>query len=1542
MSLGSRAYKILCSLYRDLLIRLRNSANLAQQCLRRHAVSPRVGMAWLEPLESRVLLSSSILVDPLEGSTGENGSTLDIAVVLGAAPTAAVTIPVSSSDTTEGVVSVNSLTFNQNDWNIAQTITVTGVDDGIDDGQVAYSIILSPASSNDANYNGLDAQDVTLRNTDDDTAGNDALAFDGIDGYISVPDDPSLRNNDNMTIAFWVQDLKGPGQINKVMGKGINIYQDLDYAFQFWNNDAIYRYHMIDGNGNVMGQSNWIGRNTWTHVASTLEPQAGGGYIGKLYINGELKSTRPKSNTDLETTTYPLEIGRWATFFEGQLDDVTIYHDTLTESDIQDLMHNGPSDLLDPDLKAYYSFDAGTVDLQASTVEDLSIYGNDGQILGGVSSAQRPVDVIVDDRDGTYFTTTGTWSESGAVDEYVGGSLVSTQVGATATWTPTLPQAGAYEVYVWSSGLQSGGAYYDRDSQASYEVTHRGVTHTYEVDQDLLPGQWVLLDTLIFSTDGTEHITLTSSGDGVDGTSADAVRFVKVADPELIVTPTKLLVPEGTSAAFAVSLSEPPIEDLVLSIVKNVGDDADLTADVASLTFTDANWDTPQLVKITSAIDTDMGSGLATFNLTGLGVEETILADTLVRNAHDDALAFDGIDGYISVPDDPSLRNNDNMTIAFWVQDLKGPGQINKVMGKGTNIFGELDYGVQFWDNDAIYRYHMIDGNGNVMGQNAKIGRNTWTHVASTLEPQAGGGYVGKLYINGELKSTRPKSNTDLETTTYPLEIGRWLTYFEGQLDELTIYHDTLTGSAIQDLMHNGPSDLLDPALKAYYSFDADTVDLQVNIVEDQSIYGNDGQILGGVSSAQRPVDVIVDDRDTTTFTTTSTWSESGAVDEYVAGSLFSTQAGATATWTPTLPQAGAYEVYVWSSGLQSGGAYYDRDSQASYEVIHRGMTHTYEVDQDLLPGQWVLLDTLIFSGDGTENITLTSSGDGVNGTSADAVRFIKVADPELIVTPNTLSIPRGGSASFTVRLSAAPVENVAISVTKNDEGDPGLSLVSGNGGVSSDWDWTPTPLTTAQNWNIPRTVTIYSDPSIGQDNGMATFTVSEFDSGLEPQTIDVNVIPAESLLLTESEDASLIEMAVSDLVELNLSEGTRTLRFDVVSYFDTTDQDSAVEDTFLAYLVDDTGSPAQTLLDRGVQGTAFFSLAGDRVESTPGKVRFDGRTVEVDLTTLSDLTINGKLVFQLVNSDNDDSSWVAVLPYENETDSDGQASVPFPMPQPAMMPSGALDLSTMSPTQDLDVLVSNVRVDVLSGTGSSLSYTADIRVLNNGNPVGRDIAVVWPGLFPHITAVSPSGTDSNSNPYISMRDAIPAGGLGTGAVSQPVQVQLLNTTTTEKFILTPQVLVGPPNQAPVLDPIGPLSVMPGDRLEVGFKTTKPYVIDQDSTSGQWVSLGQFDFAADGNESVQLTRSGIDPDPTIADAIRWVNADDATVEVIVDNQDATGFTTAGGTWSESGAVDEYANSSLYSYQTGATATWTPDLPVAGAYEVFAWWRPRNS
>ena len=105
-------------------------------------------------------------VSSISGNTTEAGGTATFTVKLNIQPTANVTIGVSSSDTTEGTVSPSLLTFTSANWNANQTVTVTGVNDSLDDGNQSYTVVLAAASSSDSGYSGLNPNDVSVTNTD--------------------------------------------------------------------------------------------------------------------------------------------------------------------------------------------------------------------------------------------------------------------------------------------------------------------------------------------------------------------------------------------------------------------------------------------------------------------------------------------------------------------------------------------------------------------------------------------------------------------------------------------------------------------------------------------------------------------------------------------------------------------------------------------------------------------------------------------------------------------------------------------------------------------------------------------------------------------------------------------------------------------------------------------------------------------------------------------------------------------------------------------------------------------------------------------------------------------------------------------------------------------------------------------------------------------------------------------------------------------------------------------------------------------------------
>ncbi|AUT04546.1 endonuclease [Nostoc sp. CENA543] len=116
------------------------------------------------PIPGIVITQSGNSTDVTEG-----GATDSYAIVLKTQPTANVTINITVDH--QVTTSSPTLIFTPQNWNVAQTVTVTAVDDtlveGTHTGTISHSV-----SSSDANYNGIAIANITVNITDNDAPPN--------------------------------------------------------------------------------------------------------------------------------------------------------------------------------------------------------------------------------------------------------------------------------------------------------------------------------------------------------------------------------------------------------------------------------------------------------------------------------------------------------------------------------------------------------------------------------------------------------------------------------------------------------------------------------------------------------------------------------------------------------------------------------------------------------------------------------------------------------------------------------------------------------------------------------------------------------------------------------------------------------------------------------------------------------------------------------------------------------------------------------------------------------------------------------------------------------------------------------------------------------------------------------------------------------------------------------------------------------------------------------------------------------------------------
>ena len=159
--------------------------------------------------------------------------------------------------------------------------------------------------------------------------------------------------------------------------------------------------------------------------------------------------------------------------------------------------------------------------------------------------------------------------------------------------------------------------------------TARTVTVTADHDDD--------------AVDDTATLTHTVSSpddDDYDGLSADSVT-VTVTDDESVgvtISKTSLDIEEGDSATYTVALDSEPTGSVTVTV--NAPANTDVTADPASLIFTDQNWNLPQTVTVAVAQDGDAEDDDATVTHSLSGADPTYaavsVADVAVSITDDD------------------------------------------------------------------------------------------------------------------------------------------------------------------------------------------------------------------------------------------------------------------------------------------------------------------------------------------------------------------------------------------------------------------------------------------------------------------------------------------------------------------------------------------------------------------------------------------------------------------------------------------------------------------------------------------------------------------------------------------------------------------------------------------------------------------------------------------------------------------------------------------------------------------------------------------
>jgi hypothetical protein len=130
------------------------------------------------------------------------------------------------------------------------------------------------------------------------------------------------------------------------------------------------------------------------------------------------------------------------------------------------------------------------------------------------------IEHIVDNQDAIFVCNWGTSTSGGYNGDYRWHAAGSGS--CTATWIPSLPAVGSYNVYAWWKASTN------RATNAKYTIYYDGGSQTIEVNQKVNGGQWNLLGTYPFAVGTSGLVVLSNDANGY--VIADAIKF-ESSDP---------------------------------------------------------------------------------------------------------------------------------------------------------------------------------------------------------------------------------------------------------------------------------------------------------------------------------------------------------------------------------------------------------------------------------------------------------------------------------------------------------------------------------------------------------------------------------------------------------------------------------------------------------------------------------------------------------------------------------------------------------------------------------------------------------------------------------------------------------------------------------------------------------------------------------------------------------------------------------------------------------------------------------------------------
>ncbi|HJM99583.1 MAG TPA: hypothetical protein QF850_04940, partial [Acidimicrobiales bacterium] len=1063
-----------------------------------------------------------------DGSTGvdESGTTDTFTVVLDAQPTSDVVLTVTSDDTGEATVTA-SVTFTAADWDTPQTVTVTGVDDGFVDGDIVSTITVAVDDANsDDDFDSVDDQTVSVTTTDDDVA-----------GFTIVESDGSTEVAESGTTDTFTIVLDAQPTIDVVLtitsdDTGEATVNPSSITFTSANWDTPQTVTVTGADEQIVDD------DQLTTITISVLDTASDDNFDDL---GDQTVSVTTTDDDVAGFTIVESDGSTEVDESGTTDTFTIVLDAQPTSDV--VLTVTSDDTGEATVNSPLTFTSANWD----TPQTVTVTGVDDDIIDGTITST--ITVAVDDAnsndsfddldDQTVSATTTDDDVAGFTIVESDGSTEVDESGTTDTFTIVLDAEPASDVVISITSGDTGEAtvttsvtFTSADWDTPQTITVTGV------DDDIIDG--TITSAITASVDDAnsddnfdsvddQTVSATTTDDDVAGfTIVESDGFTEVDE-------------SGTTDTFTIVLDAEPTEDVVLSVTS--GDEAEVTVNPISITFTSANWDTPQTITTTGIDDVGIIDGSQISDITVAIVQEA--SDAAFGAVVDQTVSVtttdDDVPGFTIVESDGSTEVDESGTTDTFTIVLDAQPTSDVVLTITSANTGEatVPASVTFtsadWDTPQTITVTGIDDGTLIDG-------NQDTNVIVSIDDANSDDGFDSLEDQTVIVTT---TDDDIPDFTVTETDGSTEVAESGTTDTFTVVLDAQPQTDV--VMDIASSDSTETTVTSSLTFTTSNW----NVPQTVTVTGVDDYLVDGTVTSTITVSINVDASNEDFAFTAPKSISSLTTDDDTPGYAVAETDGATIVEEDGFSDA--FTIVLTAQPVTDVVFTVTSDDVEEVTVIGSITFTTNNWDTEQTIPVEAFNEYLI---DGNQNSTITISVDSQNtdddfdGLADTAISVETIDDDEagfiIIQTGGDTVISEDGTTdTFSIVLTAQPTSDVEITLSQPTDVNSNENLIL-NANISDEATISAqTLIFTPENWDTPQAITVNPENDGLIDGDIQFEILAEInDATSDPDFADVD---SETVIGTNlDDDVAGFEITLNDTYVIVDETGT-TDTFNIV-----------------------------------------------------------------------------------------------------------------------------------------------------------------------------------------------------------------------------------------------------------------------------------------------------------------------------------------------------------------------------------------------------------